>query len=152
MVERAEAPGPTLPVPRRTLTTSRLPGCPRGPRNTGLNGSFSGATVNFELGELASGNVVNTSPGATIRCQLGTVPLQNGNQTYPLRSSYSGSWAISPPTATYGIVAPFRYLELSGLPSGITLTTNNVTQQRLETEFDDQAAMFNSSSAALNQI
>jgi alpha-L-rhamnosidase len=116
-----------------------------------LNGNYSGTTVSFGLGELASGNIVNTSPGATIRYQSGTFPLQNGDYTYTNRSS-TGIGGISPPTATYGIVSPFRYLELAGVPGGVTLTTNDVTQQRLQTEFDDRAATFNSSSAALNQV
>jgi PKD repeat protein len=117
-----------------------------------INGNYSGTNVTFGLGELASNNVVNTSPGATIRYQSGNITLQNGNLIYTNRSSYTGSGWISPPTATYGIVSPFRYLELSGVPSGVTLTTNDVTQQRLQTEFDDNAATFTSSSTALNQV
>jgi len=116
-----------------------------------LNGNYGGTNITFGLGELASGNVVNTSPGATIRYWSGSYTLQNGDFIYTNRSSTAIS-GISPPTATYGIVSPFRYLELAGVPGGVTLTTNDVTQQRLQTEFDDSAATFNSSSAALNQV
>jgi hypothetical protein len=47
-------------------------------------------------------------------------------------------------------VLPFRYFELTNCPG--TLTTNDVAQYRLQTEFNDNAASFNSSSPALNQI
>jgi hypothetical protein len=116
-----------------------------------LNGNYNGINVSFGLGELANNNIVNTSPGGTIRYWSGNFTLQNGNLIYTNRSS-TVVGTISPPAATYGIVSPFRYLELSGLPAGVTLTTNDITQQRLQTQFDDNAATFNSSSAALNQV
>ncbi len=116
-----------------------------------INGNYSGATVSFGLGEAASGYSVNTSPAATIRYWSGSYSLQNGNFVYTNRST-TAVGTISPPSATYGIVSPFRYLQLTGVPAGVTLTSNNVTQWRLETEFDPTAATFNSSSAALNQV
>jgi hypothetical protein len=115
-----------------------------------MNGNYLGTNVSFGLGELASNKIVNTSPGATIRYWSGNFTLQNGNLIYTNRST-TGVGTISPP-ATFGIVSPFRYLELTGMPAGAVLTTNDVTQQRLQTEFDDNAASFNSSSAALNQV
>ncbi len=119
-----------------------------------LNGNYSGTTVNYGLGELNSGASVNTNPnpgGSVIRYWPGSVALQNGNVTYPLRST-TAVGNISPPTATYGIVSPFRYLELTGVPAGVMLTTNSVTQQRIQTEFDDRTALFSSSNTNLNQI
>jgi alpha-L-rhamnosidase len=122
--------------------------------NLTLNGSYSGMTINYGLGELNNGANVNTNPnpgGSVIRYWSGSVALQNGNVTYPIRST-TAVGNISPPTATYGIVCPFRYLQLTGVPAGVTLTTNSVTQQRLQTEFDDNAAAFSSSNTNLNQI
>jgi hypothetical protein len=116
-----------------------------------VNGNYHGTNVSFGLGELAGNNLVNSSPGATIRYWSGSFPLQNGNLIYTNRSS-TAVGTISPPAAAYGIVSPFRYLELAGLPAGVTLTTNDVMQQRLQTQFDDNAATFGSSSAALNQV
>ncbi|HEY1786822.1 MAG TPA: DUF642 domain-containing protein [Verrucomicrobiae bacterium] len=116
-----------------------------------FNGNYSGTTVSYGLGEQAVGASVNTTPVDTIRYWPGSVALQNGNVTYPIRST-TAVGNISPPTATYGIVCPFRYLELTGVPGGVTLTTNSVTQQRLQTEFDDNAATFSSSNTNLNQI
>jgi hypothetical protein len=116
-----------------------------------LDGNYGAATVGFGLGELAVSNLVNTAPGATIRYWSGSYSLQNGEALYTNQSS-TAVGAISPPIAAYGLVSPFRYLELSGVPSGAVLTTNDVTQWRLQTEFDPTAAAFNSSSAALNQV
>ena len=116
-----------------------------------INGNYAGANVAYGLGELAANNIVNTSPGATIRYWSGNFTLQNGNGIYTNRSTTAIS-GISPPTASYGIVSPFRYLELSGLPAGVTLNASNVTQMRLQTEFNDNAATFSSSSTALNQV
>ena len=119
------------------------------------NGSFSGTNVQAGFGEMANGNAVNTAPPATVRYGVSNFTLQNGNVVYPVYPpSFNGNpdaQTISPP-ASLGVVLPFRYLELAGMPSGVTLTTNDVTQQRLQTEFDDNAASFSSSSAALNQV
>jgi alpha-L-rhamnosidase len=116
-----------------------------------LNGNFAGATINFGLGERAAGNLVNANPGATIRYWSGSFPLQNGDFLYTNRSA-TAVGSISPPASTYGIVSPFRYLELSGVPSGVVLSSNDITQWRLQTEFDPTAATFSSSSPALNQV
>jgi hypothetical protein len=116
-----------------------------------LNGDYAGTNVSFGLGELAASNVVNLDPGATIRYRSGRFTLMNGNRIYTNRSS-TAVGAISPPPAIYGIVSPFRYLELAGLPGGVKLTAHDVRQQRLQTEFDDDAATFSSSSVELNQV
>lgn len=115
-----------------------------------INGNYAGTSVNFGLGELARGTAVNTNPPDLVRYRSGSYPLQNGKLIYTNRSSVAVG-TISPPAA-YGIVSPFRYLELSGLPAGVTLTTNDLTQERLETDFDDNAATFDSSSTNLNQV
>jgi hypothetical protein len=114
-----------------------------------LNGDFSGTNISYGLGEVASGYTINTNPGATLRYRAGSVTLQSGNVIYPLRSTNAVT-GISPPTGTYGIITPFRYLEVTNCPGA--LTTSNVTQQRLQTEFDDSAATFSSSSTVLNQV
>ena len=122
-----------------------------------LNGNFSGSTVTAAFGELASGTAVNSAPpsGSCIRYGTSTVALQNGSVTYSLRPpSNSGNptaWGINTPS-TYGTVMPFRYLELTGIPAGVILTTNDVVQLRLQSEFNDNAATFASSSTALNQV
>jgi hypothetical protein len=122
-----------------------------------LNGNFSGTNVTVAFGELASGNAVNSAPpsGSCVRYSTTTVTLQNGAVTYAARPpSFSGNptaWGITTPSS-YGVVTPFRYLELTGVPAGVTLTTNDVVQMRLQTEFNDNAATFTSSSAALNQV
>ena len=51
-----------------------------------VNGNYAGTNISFGLGEMASGNIVNTSPGATIRYWSGSFTLQNGNLLYTNRS------------------------------------------------------------------
>jgi hypothetical protein len=116
-----------------------------------LNGNYSGANVSFGLGESAANDVVNTSPGSTIRYRSGSYTLRNGDWLYTNRSSVSVG-GLSPPASPYGLVSPFRYLELAGIPAGAALGTNAAIQWRLQTEFDDTAAAFSSSSPALNRI
>ena len=120
------------------------------------NGSFNGTNVQARFGEMASGNAVNTSPpsGSSVRYGTSTFALQSGDVVYPVRPpSFNGNpdtQIISPPATAFGVVMPFRYFELTNFPG--TLTTNDVTQQRLVYEFNTNAASFNSSSAALNQV
>jgi len=120
------------------------------------NGAYAGTNVTVGFGEMASGNAVNTSPpsGSSVRYGSATLTLQNGNVVYAVHPpSFNGNpsaQTISPPAGAFGVIMPFRYLQLNNFPG--TLTATNITQQRLVTEFDDNAATFNSSSAALNQV
>jgi hypothetical protein len=118
-----------------------------------LNGSFNGVIVQARFGEMASGTAVNTNPpsGSTVRYATSTSTLQNGDAVYSVRPpSYSGQ-TIRPP-ASYGVVMPFRYFELTNCPPGAVLAAADVAQQRLLYQFNTNAAAFTSSSAALNQV
>lgn len=113
------------------------------------NGSFNGIAVQAGFGEMASGDVVNVSPPDLVRYGANTFKLQNGDVVYSVHPpSFSGQ-AISPPSS-FGVIIPFRYLELTNFPG--TLNSTDVVQERLMTEFDTNAASFNSSSPALNQV
>jgi alpha-L-rhamnosidase len=121
-----------------------------------LNASGSGK-VEARFGEMADGLAVKTNP--PVHCLVRytnvefTLPGQEVN--YPLRPpafplpSFAVGRAINPPP-NYGVVMPFRYFELINFPG--TLAASNVTQERLLDEFDTNAASFDSSSPALNQI
>jgi hypothetical protein len=114
-----------------------------------LNGAYSGTTVQARFGEMASGTAVNTAPSGTVRYGVSTFTLQSGDMTYPVRPPSNSGQTIIPPTA-FGVVLPFRYLELTNCPG--TLTVTDVVQLRLEYEFNTNAATFDSSSPALNQV
>ena len=116
------------------------------------NGAISPTTVQARFGEMASGFAVNTTPpaGSMVRYTNTTFTLAGGDAIYSIRPpeySYC-SGAISPKGC--GAVMPFRYLELTNFPGMLTLT--DVVQMRLLSHFNTNAASFNSSSAALNQI
>jgi alpha-L-rhamnosidase len=123
-----------------------------------LNGSFSGVKVKALFGEMATnGPAVDPSPpsGSCVRYGTSTFTLQNGNVVYPVRPpSFNGNpdTQVTNPPASYGVVMPFRYFELTNCPAGAVLTAADITQQRLLYQFNPNAASFTSSSAALNQV
>ncbi len=115
-------------------------------------GTFSPAIVQARFGEMANGFAVQTSPpaGSLVRYTNTTFVLPGGNLTCPVRPpeyAYPPG-AISP--TNYGLVMPFRYFELENVPGTLALT--DVVQMRLLSEFNTNAASFDSSSAALNQV
>jgi alpha-L-rhamnosidase len=113
------------------------------------NGAFAGVSVQAGFGEMTNGYAVNASPPDTVRYGASTFAMQNGNVIYSVHPPSFTGRTISPPSS-FGVVMPFRYLELTNFPG--TLTTTNVAQERLMTEFDTNAASFNSSLPALNQV
>ena len=116
------------------------------------SGNYAGTNVLARYGEMASGYTVNASPpsGSLVRYGTTTFALQSGDVQYSVHPPSFSSQLISPPAATYGVVMPFRYLELNNFPG--TLTAADVVQQRLASEFDTNAATFSSSNPALNQV
>jgi hypothetical protein len=115
-------------------------------------GTHAPAIVQVRFGEMANGFSVNTSPptGSMVRYTNTTFNLATGNATYPIRPpEYPRPNGAINPTG-YGVVMPFRYLELTNFPG--TLTLEDVVQMRLLSYFDTNATSFSSSSSALNQI
>jgi hypothetical protein len=116
------------------------------------NGTLNPTTVQARFGEMASGFAVSTPPpGSTVRYAETTFKLCNGGPPCSIRPpprSYP-SGAINPPE-DYGLVTPFRYLELCNFPG--TLTITDIAQLRLLSEFNTNAASFSSSSPGLDQI
>jgi alpha-L-rhamnosidase len=113
-----------------------------------LNGDFDGTNVQARFGEMANGDSVDTSPPGKVRFGRSDLRLQNGDVIYGVRPPRDMA-TINPPPY-YGNVMPFRYFELVNCPRALTVT--DVTQERLVSQFDTNAASFSSSSRALNQI
>ncbi|HTV39743.1 MAG TPA: alpha-L-rhamnosidase C-terminal domain-containing protein [Candidatus Sulfotelmatobacter sp.] len=120
-----------------------------------LNGSPGGAKIQARFGEMADGLSVRTDPpeSSTVRYTNVDFVLQNGDSVYSIRppvySEYDPQKIVNPPKSL-GTVMPFRYFELLNVPGA--LTAADLRQERLLSEFDTNAASFNSSSPALNQI
>ena len=120
-----------------------------------LQGDYHGRKIEAQFGEMARGEAVDAFPpeGSTVRYTNVDLTLENGDVTYPVRPprypAYSQQRTINPPD-NFGTVMPFRYLELTGVPGKLSL--DDLVQERLLDEFNTNAAAFNSSSAALNQI
>ena len=112
-------------------------------------GRHGGTNVEVRFGEKASGHAVDTHPGADIRYGQTLITLRNGKATYAVHPPAHRGHAINPP-ARYGVVMPFRYVELRNFPGSLSIT--DVVQQRLVSEFDPHVATFTSSSRNLNQV
>lgn len=117
--------------------------------NIHLYGASGGTNVEVRFGEMADGLSVNIHPQGLVRYGTNVFTLQDGDAFYSIHPPRHRGQTISPPSQ-YGVVMPFRYLELLNVPAGATLVA--ASQERLQSEFDDDAATFDSSSPALNQI
>lgn len=108
-----------------------------------------GQTVEARFGERARGMAVDDAPGGTVRYGATTFVVTNRDELYAVRPpDFSGRVIDIRPVA--GVVMPFRYFELTSWPGPLAPT--DVTQQRLQYEFNDDAALFSSSSPALNRV
>ncbi len=120
-----------------------------------LSGVHQEGKVQARFGEMANGFKVNTRPPAlsTVRYTNIDLVLPKGNVVYsvrpPLFPAFNSERTIDPPQY-YGAVTPFRYFELTNFLG--QLTPSDITQERLLDEFDTNAASFESSSSALNEI
>jgi alpha-L-rhamnosidase len=112
-----------------------------------FNASSSG-TMSVSLGEKASGQSVNASPGGSIRAEKVSVAFQAGQRTYRVQAPNNGGTIAIP--ASLGVVMPFRYVEVSGAP--VALTKDTARQIAVAYPFDDGAASFTSSSANLDKV
>ncbi|HXC36187.1 MAG TPA: hypothetical protein VNV43_09955, partial [Candidatus Acidoferrales bacterium] len=122
-----------------------------------LHSSGEGGEVEVEarFGEMADGFAVNTHPPAQsmVRCTNVSFTLPGGDATSAIRppayTPYNARTTIEPPQ-NFGVVMPFRYFELEHFLG--TLTAADVTQERLLDKFDTNAASFECSNPALNQV
>lgn len=111
-------------------------------------------TLEVRLGEKcdAAGRV-DLNPGGTIRSAAVTLALRPGRHTYRVETlrderNTTGAAVLLPPE--FGVVLPFRHVELICYPG--PLTPADLTQVRLEYPFDATAATFASSAAGLDAV
>ncbi len=89
-----------------------------------INAPSAGTVIKVNVGEKASGQSVDLSPGATIRSATSSVTLQQGTHTY--RVVVPTDSATANPPASIGNVMPFRYAEV--LSSPVALTAASASQ------------------------
>ena len=106
------------------------------------------ATMSVAMGEKAKGQSVDANPGGSIRYELATVKVAQGQGTYRVHAAANGGTIAIP--AALGVLMPFRYVEVTGAP--VTLTKDAVRQIAVSYPFDDGAAAFSSSNTALDQV
>ncbi|MFL5304855.1 MAG: family 78 glycoside hydrolase catalytic domain [Polyangia bacterium] len=113
-----------------------------------INAASAGTVIKVNVGEKASGQSVDLSPGATIRSATSSVTLQQGTHTY--RVVVPTDSATANPPASIGNVMPFRYAEV--LNSPVALTASAASQVAVTYPYDASASSFSSSNTALNAI
>jgi len=111
------------------------------------------SVIEVRLGEKAHGDAVDLHPGGTIRSAQVSLALRRGRHTYrvatpPDLRNTSGDAVLLPPE--FGIVMPFRYVELIGHP--VPPQRDDIVQIRLEYPFDEAASAFTSSAPALDEV
>ncbi len=108
--------------------------------------------IQARFGEMAEGEAVDATlpSGSMVRYSYATITLPDGSTTCDIRPPARPlpEGAVNP--QGFGEVTPFRYLELFNIPGKLTLS--DVKQMRLVTSFDTNAASFDCSNPALNQI
>jgi hypothetical protein len=110
-------------------------------------------TIRFHFGEAFDGKRVNRKPPGTVRYATTEVTLdgQSPQLVAPPRDkrNSSGAAVLTPPT--WGVMLPFRWVEIEGWPGEITRA--QITRQAAyASTWDDSAATFKSSDQMLNRI
>ncbi|MDX9868631.1 MAG: family 78 glycoside hydrolase catalytic domain, partial [Kiritimatiellia bacterium] len=121
------------------------------PRDLRRGGPFT-----LHLGEKADGLRVDTRPGGSIRyAKVNGALTRPGIYRVPLEADprntsggKEGSAILMPPE--FGVVMPFRYVEVEDCPYPVTVDT--IRQIAVHYPFDDTAARFVSSDAALDRV
>ncbi|MGC9452427.1 MAG: alpha-L-rhamnosidase C-terminal domain-containing protein [Oceanipulchritudo sp.] len=115
-------------------------------------GAVGGESVTIHLGEKREvEEQVDRSPGATIRyVQASAVVEPSDGWTTVVIPDYDNWPSIAELPSEIGKVAPFRYVEMAGLPAPITPA--DIEQLAVHTPWDEEASAFASSDDILNQV
>ncbi|WP_425399472.1 alpha-L-rhamnosidase C-terminal domain-containing protein [Aeoliella sp.] len=110
-------------------------------------------TLNARFGERLAGDRIDQNPGGTIRCYEVEVEVPEGSTEFDIRPpanrrNTSGAAILLP--EEIGVVAPFRYVELSGMPD--RFNTDQLERIRVDYPFNEAASKFESSDDTLNAI
>ncbi len=117
-----------------------------------LEGPDTG-TVEIRLGEKNTGQTVDLTPGGTIRSACVHLQLRPGRHAYRIQTPVderNTTGAAIPLPPEFGVVMPFRYVEIIG--HSRPLTAADLLQVRLEYPFDEGAAAFRSSAPDLDTV
>lgn len=115
--------------------------------------SAAGGTIEIRLGEKNLGEAVDLQPGGTIRATRAMLALRPGRHRYRVETAAderNTTGAAVPLPPEFGVVLPFRYVEIIGQAG--PLTADDLVQVRLEYPFDDRAAAFRSSNPDLDAV
>jgi len=116
-----------------------------------VSGDAGNVTVHF--GEAFSGGRINRQPPGSVRYSVATVSLvrDSAQVVAPAPDERNtGAAAVHLPPE-WGVVLPFRWVEIEGLPAGVRLTAVHRRSAFART-WDDGASSFQSSDEMLNRI
>lgn len=118
-----------------------------------LDNPVDNDTLLIHLGECLDGDRIDRNPGGTIRYQRYRLPLVKGTHSYRIDIAKdkrnTGKSAVKIPDYI-GAVAPFRYCEIEGY--GSPLTIRNIRRESVHYPFDEYASSFECDNDTLNQI
>lgn len=108
----------------------------------------AGRKIVVHLGEAQSGGpAVSRKPGGSVRYRRAEIELQAGQHRYTVPLTPNDARRMP---ADVGPVMPFRYVEIENSPA--VLSREAVRQVVVRYPFDEKAAQFTSSDAALNAV
>lgn len=110
-------------------------------------------TVTVRLGEKRADGRIDPQPPGSVRFAEVALELPAGQTTRvatpPDERNTTGAAILLPPEL--GVILPFRYAEISGLPADFPIETN-VRLVRVQYPFTENGELFKSSDESLNQI
>ncbi len=118
-----------------------------------LESPVAGHVIEVRLGEKNTGQTVDLQPSGTIRSAAVSLTLQAGRRHYRIATPVderNTTGAAVPLPPEFGVVLPFRYVELIGCP--VPPAPDAIVQVRLEYPFDENAAAFRSSVPELDAV
>lgn len=110
-----------------------------------------GRVITLRVGEALKAGRVDMEPGGSIRAEEFSITLEKERTHYRIEMK-PGPINLRPAAikipAEFGVIMPFRYVEISGLAEAAP----TVVQKRLQSHFDEKAACFRSSSLDLDAV
>lgn len=112
------------------------------------------AKMRFHYGEKSADGRIDRKPPGTVRYAIAEISPKPGETLVVAPPAVSRNikqpYAILTP-AEWGVVLPFRWVEIEGWPHGASID-GIVRQSAFASTWDDQAASFDSSDETLNRI
>ena len=118
-----------------------------------LDAPTDGWQMDVHLGERGDATGVNRKPGGSVRYYKVVQRLKKGKRTvdvHPPRDRRNTGGKVIKPPENFGVIAPFRYVELVNCP--VELNGSMIHQMAIHYPFDESSSSFTSSDPVLDQV